>query len=101
MNRPIIEVWIPIKEIFQKDRITDEMIEVGQLRLRVKILTLPEGVEVTTEGVIHTGIGHPLCPVPITVLLRTDLKDGDDSFQELIREKTPTGFSKILLDPSR
>jgi hypothetical protein len=99
MNRPIIEVWIPIKEIFQKDRITDEMIQMGQLRLRVKILTLPEGVEVTTEGVIHTGVGHPVCPVPLTVFLRADLKDGDGSFQELIRQQMPTGFGTILLDP--
>lgn len=99
MNRPIIEIWIPLEEIRQEYRVTDNVIDVRQLRLRVQILTLPEGIQVSAETVVHAGIGHPVRPVPFTVFLRADLKDGDGSFQELIREKMPLGFGTVLLDP--
>lgn len=100
MNRPVIEIWIPLEEMFQKDRVTNEMVQVGLARLRVQILTLPEGIEVTAEGVIHPGVRHAVRPIPLTVFLRADLQDGDDSFQELIRQEMPAGFGRILLDPA-
>lgn len=99
MPRPIIEVRIPLAEVAKKYRIANQVIQVGEIIVRVQVLSTPEGVEVTTEAIVDAGIDHPVGPVPFVVLLRSPHQDKDNSFQEFIREKVPEGFSRILLDP--